>query len=95
MCTHPYILLFFMYISLQSYPVTGGDAARAVLAQPSYGRLFFAGEAVHDRFPGTLQAAIETGVRAAQEVCDTSAKLRGHLISSAVANGGDAKHHRV
>lgn len=47
-----------------------------------YGRLFFAGEAVHERYPGTVQAAIETGVRAAQEVCDTSARLRGMLHNS-------------
>jgi hypothetical protein len=60
-----------------SYPVPGSETARATLAQPLYGRVFFAGEAVHQRLPGTLQAAIETGVRAAQEVCDTSARVRG------------------
>lgn len=65
----------------QSYPVLGSESARSILAQPAYGRLFFAGEAVHDRFPGTLQAAIETGVRAAQEVCDTSIRANSSNLA--------------
>lgn len=48
-----------------SCAVAGGGAARKLLAQPLGGRLFFAGEAVHESLWGTVAGAWETGERAA------------------------------
>lgn len=41
---------------------------RRILAEPLCGRLFFAGEAAHSRYFGTVHGAYETGIRAAREV---------------------------
>jgi monoamine oxidase len=41
---------------------------RAALGQPVAGRLFFAGEAVHPRYFGTVHGAYETGIHAARQV---------------------------
>lgn len=41
---------------------------RATLAQPVADRLFFAGEATHTYYLGTVHGAYETGIRAAREV---------------------------
>ncbi|MEM7112520.1 MAG: FAD-dependent oxidoreductase [Chloroflexota bacterium] len=52
-----------------SYPKVGGQAAdRKVLGEGINGRLFFAGEATHPSYFGTVHGAYETGVRAAREV---------------------------
>lgn len=40
---------------------------RAALGQPVAGRLFFAGEAVHPRYFGTVHGAYETGILAARQ----------------------------
>lgn len=52
-----------------SYVAVGGGDARAVLAAPIDGTLFFAGEATStDGQGGTVNGALETGDRAAKEV---------------------------
>jgi monoamine oxidase len=50
-----------------SHALPGCAGARAVLAQPVAGRLFFAGEATHPHEYSTCHGAWETGVRAADE----------------------------
>ena len=51
-----------------SYVVVGGKNARATLAAPVDGTLFFAGEATSDDSQGgTVNGALETGLRAARE----------------------------
>ena len=51
-----------------SYVLAGGTNARATLAAPAGGALFFAGEACStDGQGGTVNGAIETGERAASE----------------------------
>lgn len=51
-----------------SYVATGGVGARAALAAPVADTLFFAGEATHEEAAGTVHGALESGVRAAQEM---------------------------
>jgi monoamine oxidase len=52
-----------------SYVLTGGSGARAALAQPLAGTLFFAGEATDtEDESGTVAGALESGMRAAEEV---------------------------
>ena len=52
-----------------SYGKVGSSLAdRARLAEPVDGRLFFAGEATHPHYTGTVHGAYETGIRAAKEV---------------------------
>jgi monoamine oxidase len=51
-----------------SYTGVGGNDARAVLARPVEGTLFFAGEATHEGQSGTVAGAISTGYRAAEEI---------------------------
>lgn len=51
-----------------SYVATRGLGARAQLAAPVENTLFYAGEATHDEAAGTVHGALESGVRAAQEV---------------------------
>jgi monoamine oxidase len=53
-----------------SYPIVGGGiAARATLAKALNERLFFAGEATHTQgHNSTVHGALETGIRAADEV---------------------------
>ena len=46
----------------------GGQCARRVLMEPVRGRVFFAGEAVHETAWGTVGGAWESGVRAADAV---------------------------
>ena len=41
---------------------------RATLAKPIDNKLFFAGEATHTHFLGTVHGAYETGMRAAREL---------------------------
>ncbi|HZK89070.1 MAG TPA: NAD(P)/FAD-dependent oxidoreductase [Stellaceae bacterium] len=50
-----------------SYAKPGHAAARAALAAPVDGRIFFAGEATSPNFFSTVHGAYETGARAAQE----------------------------
>jgi monoamine oxidase len=50
-----------------SHALPGHADARAVLAAPVDGRLFFAGEATHPSFFSTAHGAWESGVRAAEE----------------------------
>jgi monoamine oxidase len=55
-----------------SYASVGSDALRAALAAPVGDRLFFAGEATSTTGDfGTLHGAIQTGIRAANEVLAT------------------------
>ncbi len=52
-----------------SFSQVGGMLGdRRTLAEPVAGRLFFAGEAAHSRYFGTVHGAYETGVRAAREI---------------------------
>jgi monoamine oxidase len=52
-----------------SFPMVGSGNARAALASPVDGKLFFAGEATHtEGHFATVHGAIETGYRAAEEV---------------------------
>jgi monoamine oxidase len=54
-----------------SYVTTGGAAARAALAAPIDGTLFFAGEATATGGQGgTVSGAFETGIRAAREAAE-------------------------
>jgi len=54
-----------------SYLAVGGEGARALLAKPIDGTLFFAGEATSsDGQGGTVNGAFETGERAAEEICN-------------------------
>ena len=51
-----------------SHALPGQSAARATLARPFDGRLFFAGEATHPTDFSTAHGAYESGVRAAEEL---------------------------
>jgi monoamine oxidase len=51
-----------------SYARVGGVPAVATYASPIDDTLYFAGEATHPKFAGTVAAAIETGYRAANEI---------------------------
>ena len=52
-----------------SYVTVGGGAARAALARPLAGTLFFAGEAIDtEDEAGTVTGALQSGLRAAREV---------------------------
>jgi monoamine oxidase len=60
-----------------SYLIVGGRNARRMLAEPVENTLFFAGEATSaDGQGGTVNGALETGDRAAQEL---AASLKGRL----------------
>lgn len=54
-----------------SYAGVGGADARAALARPVEGTLFFAGEATHAGQSGTVAGAIASGYRAAGEILAT------------------------
>jgi monoamine oxidase len=54
-----------------SYATVGGADAARQLAEPLDETLFFAGEATHTEFCGTVSAALESGERAANEVLKT------------------------
>ncbi len=61
-----------------SYVTVGGGKARAALAAPVDGSLFFAGEATSgDGEGGTVNGALETGERAAAEVAVSLGALAG------------------
>jgi len=52
-----------------SFSKVGSEAGdRTLLAAPVNGTLFFAGEATHPRYFGTVHAAFETGIQAAQGI---------------------------
>lgn len=51
-----------------TYPSVNAHGARTILAEPLEGRVFFAGEATHPGVNPCLQAAIDTGRRAASEI---------------------------
>jgi len=55
-----------------SYVKAGGVEAGAKYAAPIDSTLFFAGEATHPKFSGTVAAAIETGERAASEILSSA-----------------------
>jgi monoamine oxidase len=60
-----------------SYVAVGGGDARAVLAEPLDGTLFFAGEATsNDGQGGTVNGALETGARAAVEAAAALAEAQ-------------------
>jgi monoamine oxidase len=54
--------------SYSYYKVGSRAGDRELLAEGVNGRLFFAGEATHPRYFGTVHGAYETGVRAARDV---------------------------
>jgi len=51
-----------------THPSVNAHGARTILAEPLVGRVFFAGEATHPGVNPCLQAAIDTGRRAASEI---------------------------
>jgi monoamine oxidase len=51
-----------------SFVRPGGVGARALLAAPTEGVLFWAGEATNPARPATVHGAVESGIRAAEEV---------------------------
>ena len=51
-----------------SFVRPGGVGARALLAAPTGGVLFWAGEATNPARPATVHGAVESGIRAAEEV---------------------------
>ncbi|MEM6426057.1 MAG: NAD(P)/FAD-dependent oxidoreductase, partial [Cyanobacteria bacterium P01_D01_bin.128] len=51
-----------------SYVPVGGAGVRSQLAQPVEQVLFFAGEATHPTRAATVHGALESGIRAAQEI---------------------------
>jgi monoamine oxidase len=51
-----------------SYPTDGSPSAREVLAQQVGTNLYFAGEATHNSAPATVTGALDTGLRAADEI---------------------------
>jgi monoamine oxidase len=55
-----------------SYALPGHAGARAKLATPVDGRIFFAGEATSTNFFSTCHGALESGIRAAGEVTATA-----------------------
>lgn len=56
-----------------SFSQVGGQLGdRRTLAEPIADRLFFAGEAVHSRYFGTVHGAYETGIRAAREIMSSA-----------------------
>ena len=56
-----------------SYLPVNGIGVRSQLAQPVDRTLFFAGEATHPTRAATVHGALESGIRAAQEILSTSA----------------------
>jgi monoamine oxidase len=57
-----------------SYITVGGSGAPAELAQPLRDTLYFAGEAAHPGESGTVEAALQSGRRAAREIAKQFAK---------------------
>ncbi len=53
-----------------SYPGVGGTEARKLLLNPIEETLFFAGEALSADYSGTVEGALETGRRAAEQVLE-------------------------
>lgn len=53
-----------------AYALAGRPDAFAALSTPVDGTLFFAGEATHPEYSGTVHGAIESGYRAAREICE-------------------------
>ncbi|WP_217184908.1 FAD-dependent oxidoreductase [Streptomyces sp. AC495_CC817] len=84
--------------SMSFTPVGVQASAREALAAPVDGRLFFAGEATDVEAPGTLSAALRSGVRAAEEllaragdgerVAVIGAGLAGAAAAARLADGG-------
>ena len=64
----------FTYRSTTSKHMLGN--CREALAAPVEGRIFFAGEATHPAVNPCLQAAYETGQRAAQELLASLSRSR-------------------
>lgn len=60
-----------------SYVTVGGSSAAAVLARPIQGTLFFAGEHASSGRNGTVDGAIASGRRAAEQVLRKGGKGRG------------------
>jgi len=59
-----------------THPSVNAHGARTILAEPLLGRVFFAGEATHSGVNPCLQAAIDTGRRAASEILSLDACSR-------------------
>lgn len=80
-----------------SYPAKAAQAGdRRALAEPVAGRLFFAGEACHPDYAGTVHAACESGLIAAQQVAESAhrriavigAGIGGLAAAQALARAG-------
>ena len=61
----PYTLMGYSYIPID------GEGLNDALSEPIDEVLFFAGEATHPRKFATVHGALESGLRAAEEVIDT------------------------
>lgn len=62
----------FAYGSYSFNALNSSNAEREALAAPTDKRLFWAGEATHADYPGTVHGAYLSGLRAAQELLQTS-----------------------
>jgi monoamine oxidase len=58
----------YSFPKIGSYPTDGSPSAREVLAQPVGTSLYFAGETMSNGNPATVTGALETGLRAADEI---------------------------
>lgn len=65
---HPYVRGAYSYPIIGTYP-SSGLSMREILAQPVNNKLFFAGEATSNDHAATVHGALESGARAADEIC--------------------------
>lgn len=72
----------FSYGSYSHIPPGGSFSNYRTLAQPLEGKIFFAGEATHARYFGTLHGAYFSGERAAKEIMKLKAGSQGAAESA-------------
>lgn len=65
----PFIRGSYSYPAVGSYPLSG-TTQRQILAQPIQNKVFWAGEATSNNHPSTVHGALESGARAAIEICN-------------------------
>ena len=72
----------FSYGAYSHIPPGGSFSDYRTLARPLEGKVFFAGEATHARYPGTLHGAHLSGERAAKEIMKLKAGSHGATESA-------------